>query len=144
MSVAASLDVGSTLRGASRTVTDVEIALLPAMMGAISPLFHDEPTACAGPMGGRILYGPALLGIAVALTEPFLHDHVIGLVEITGVRFRRPVRLGDTVTATMSISDRRPRSGNKSGDLLSVVDEIRNQDGDVVLTFERLILIKGD
>jgi acyl dehydratase len=142
MSVEATLDVGSTLRGASRTVTDVEIALLPAMMGAISPLFHDEPTARAGPMGGRILYGPALLGIAVALTEPFLHNHVIGLVEITGVRFRRPVKLGDTVTATMSIRDRRPRGG-KSGDLLSVVDEICNQDGDVVLTFERLILIKG-
>jgi oxepin-CoA hydrolase/3-oxo-5,6-dehydrosuberyl-CoA semialdehyde dehydrogenase len=143
MSGKVSLDVGRTLRGASRTVTDVEIALLPAIMGAISPLFHDEPTARAGRMGGRILYGPALLGISVALTEPFLHDQVVGLVEITDVRFRRPVKVGDTVTATMSIRARCPRDG-KPGVLLTIDDEIRNQDGEVVLTFERLILIKGD
>jgi acyl dehydratase len=136
------LDVGVTLQGASRTVTDVEIALLPAMMGAISPLFHDEPTARAGPMGGRVLYGPALLGISVALTEPFLHDQVLGLLEVTGVRFRRPVKAGDTVTASMSIRDRVGREG-KAGEVITVEDEVRNQDGDVVLTFERRILIKG-
>jgi acyl dehydratase len=137
------LDAGVTLQGASRTVTDVEIALLPAMMGAISPLFHDEPTARAGSMGGRILYGPALLGISVALTEPFLHDQVLALVELTDVRFRRPVRVGDTVTAAMSIIDRMAREG-KAGELLTIHDEIRNQDGDIVLSFKRMILIRGD
>ncbi len=55
-------------------------------------------------MGGRILYGPALLGIAVALTEPLLKDHVVGLMEIQSVRFRRPVKTGDTVTARLSVT----------------------------------------
>jgi len=53
--VTLSLGPGTRLEGRSRTITDAEIAFLPALMGAVSPLFHDEVTAKAGPMGGRIL-----------------------------------------------------------------------------------------
>jgi acyl dehydratase len=132
---------GESVNSGSRTITDVEIALLPAMMGAISPLFHDEPTAQASRMKGRVLYGPALLGIAVALTEPLLHDEVIGLVEVSRVKFRRPVHVGDTVTTKMTVTGRHKREG-RSGQLISVRDEVTNQHGDVVLDFERTILIK--
>ena len=76
----ATLDIGTELMGSSRTITDAEIALLPAMMGAINALFHDEEAARRGPMGRRILYGPALLGISIAGTEHLLHDWVLGLV----------------------------------------------------------------
>ena len=63
-------------------------------------------------MGGRILYGPALLGIAIALTEPLLHDRVMGLVELRSVRFRRPVRSGATITASLTVhATARPREG---------------------------------
>ena len=86
------LAIGARLQGGSRTITDAEIAFLPALMGAISPLFHDDVRARNSPMGGRILYGPALLGIAIALTEPLLHHRAMGLVELRTVRFRRPVR----------------------------------------------------
>ena len=37
--------VGADLVGGSRTVTDAEIAFLPALMGATNALFHDEVTA---------------------------------------------------------------------------------------------------
>ena len=39
------LAVGARLQGGSRTITDAEIAFLPALMGAISPLFHDDVRA---------------------------------------------------------------------------------------------------
>jgi acyl dehydratase len=131
---------GQVLHGQSRTVTDAEIAFLPALMGAINPLFHDEVTAKAGPMGTRILYGPALLGISIALTEHLLRGRVVGLVEITSVRFRRPVRSGDTVTAALTVRSCDERAG-KSGLLLSVDDEVHNQDGELVLSFARSIKI---
>jgi acyl dehydratase len=133
--------VGTILQGRSRTVTDAEIAFLPAIMGAISPLFHDEVAACESPMQGRILYGPALLGIAVALTEDQLRDHVIGLRGVDKVRFRKPVRVGDTITASFAV---RSCSGRDRGLglLLEVEDTVVNQTGEVVLTFERSIIIK--
>jgi len=132
---------GATFKGGSRTVTDAEIAFLPALMGATHPLFHDEVTARASPMGGRVLYGPALLGIAVALTEHLLSARVMGLMEIQSVRFRRPVRPGDTVTATLSVTSIQPRTG-KPGSLLTTQDAVTNQNGETVMTFSRLILVR--
>lgn len=131
---------GTVLQGGRRTITDAEIAMLPALMGAINPLFHDEISARASGMGRRVLYGPALLGIAIALTEPFIKDRVMGLVEISSVRFRRPVGSGDTVQAALRVQDCTPRDG-KPGLMLSTEDEVTNQDGVVVLTFARRILI---
>ena len=142
MSVATdTLEAGTSLTGASRTITDAEIALLPAIMGAISPLFHDEETARQTKLGRRVLYGPALLGIAIACTEPLLHDHVIALVAITDVRFTRAVGVGDTVTASLTITERQAKP-DKPGDLLFVADVVRNQRDEVVLEFCRVVMVK--
>jgi acyl dehydratase len=132
--------VGSVGSGGSRTITDAEIAFLPALMGAISPLFHDEVTA-TDHMGGRILYGPALLGISVALTEPILRDRVVALVGIDALRFRVPVRAGDTVTAEFTVRDSSIQPG-KPHVLLHLDDEVRNQRGETVLTFSRAVLLR--
>ena len=135
------LEKGDRLRGGSRTITDAEIAMLPAMMGAINPLFHDEETAKAGKLGRRVLYGPALLGIAVAGTEPLLKDVVVGLLGMTDVKFRSPVGVGDTVTPTLVVEDRIAKP-DKAGDLLLTRDEVHNQDGVLVLEFRRTIMVR--
>ncbi len=136
------LSVGSVHPGASRTITDVEVAMLPALMGAISPLFHDAEAASKGELGRRVLYGPALLGIAIAATEPILRPAVIALLGITDVRFLRPVGVGDTVTASFTVTARRVRVG-KPGDVLSVHDEVHNQLGEQVLEFVRNMLVRS-
>lgn len=135
------LEVGTSARGSSRTITDAEIAFLPALMGAMNPLFHDEETARAGRIGRRILYGPALLGIAVAGTEPLLHDVVLGLLGITDVRFHAPVGVGDTVTPTLVVEEH-VNKPDKAGDLLLVRDEVHNQTGLLVLSFRRTIMVR--
>jgi acyl dehydratase len=135
------LSVGARIQGNARTITDAEIALLPAIMGAINPLFHDEESARRGPLGRRVLYGPALLGIAIAGTEPLIHDHLIGLVGITDVRFHKPVGVGDTITPVITIVERIEKPASR-GDLLLVTDEVMNQDETVVLTFARTIMVK--
>jgi acyl dehydratase len=132
---------GFEVVGSSRTITDAEIALLPALMGVINPLFHDEETQKRSAFGRRILYGPALLGISVACTEPFIRDAVIALVGIDDVRFRRPVGAGDTITPWFRVLERRTRPG-EDGDLIFVEDSVRNQDADVVLTFRRVIKVR--
>lgn len=136
------LAVGDALRGGSRTVTDAEIALLPAFMGAINPLFHDEETARQGPLGGRVLYGPALLGIAIALTESLFGRYALGLVSLTDVRFRRPVRSGDTVSATVTVTGREPSRTRHAG-RVTVEDEVTNQRGEAVLHFSRTLMLRS-
>lgn len=143
----AGLEIGQRLIGGRRTITDAEVSLLPAYMGAINALFHDEVTASETPLGGRVLYGPALLGIAIALTEPLLHDHVIALRLVTDVRFRAPVHPGDTVHATAMVAGLRDRDrdgGRGASALLTTQDSVENQHGDVVLTFSREIVVRRD
>jgi acyl dehydratase len=136
-----SLEVGSVLTGNARTITDAEVALLPAMMGAINALFHDEESARNSAMGRRILYGPALLGISIAGTEHLLHDAVLGLIGITDMRFRSPVGVGDTVTPTLTVTDRIAKP-DKAGDLLLTNDEVHNQSGVLVLEFRRTVMVR--
>lgn len=135
------LQVGASFTGGGRTITDAEVALLPALMGAINPLFHDEEAAKRSPFGRRVLYGPALLGIAVAATEGFLRDRVVGLMGVDQLRFHQPVGVGDTVTASAIVVDRIEKP-ERAGDVLVVSDEVRNQEGTLVLSFRRTIMIR--
>jgi acyl dehydratase len=135
------LDVGFRATGRARTITDAEIALLPAMMGAMNPLFHDEETARHTKVGRRILYGPALLGIAIAGTEHLVHDIVIGLIGITDIRFRAAVGSGDTVTPSLTVCELLPKP-DKAGDLVVVDDTVHNQNGVLVLEFRRTIMVQ--
>ena len=134
------LAVGAEIVGGSRTVTDAEISLLPAFMGAISPLFHDEVTASKGPMGRRILYGPALLGIAIALTEPCFKSSAMGLRGLTDVNFLGPVGVGDTVTARLVVVALDQRD-DRPGGRVTVDDEVHDQGGRLVLRFRRVLLL---
>jgi acyl dehydratase len=65
----------------------------------------------------------------------------MALVGLTDVRFRRAVGAGDTVTASLTVLERRPRP-EKPGDMLVVEDEVRNQDGELVLEFRRTIMVR--
>ncbi len=132
--------LGERLTGASRTVTDLEIALLPTVMGALNPLFLDEETARQSTHGGRILYGPALLGIAIGLTEEIVRGTLVGLLGIDRLRFARSVRAGDTITAHAEVIGLRPTSRPERG-ILQLRDWVTNQRGETVLELERSILL---
>jgi oxepin-CoA hydrolase/3-oxo-5,6-dehydrosuberyl-CoA semialdehyde dehydrogenase len=136
------LVVGQTLTGGSRTITDAEIAFLPALMGASSPLFHDEVTARTSRMGRRILYGPALLGISIALTEHLFKSTARGLVGLTDVSFLAPVGSGDTITARLTVAETHTRH-DRAGGKAVVNDEVVNQEGVLVLRFTRSLLLAG-
>lgn len=135
------LEVGEVLTGGARTITDAEVALLPAVMGVTSPLFHDEEAASRGRFGGRVLYGPAVLGIAIGLTEPLFHESALGLVSLDRVRFRAPVKVGDTITARLTVSELSPSSTRPAG-RVTVSDTIVNQSGETVLEFERVLMLR--
>ena len=135
------LVVGQCFDGASRTITDAEVSFLPLLMGASNPLFHDDVAATASPLGRRVLYGPALLGIAIALTEPLFHDTALGLLGLNEVRFRHGVGVGDTVTAQLEVAELRERPGQLGG--IAVLDDrLEDQRGVCALEFRRTIMIR--
>ena len=131
---------GQSFVGSSRTITDAELSMLACMLGALSPLFLDEEHARQTVHGGRILYGPAVLGIAIGLTESVIHGTVMALLGIDEVRFRRSVRAGDTITTRTDVVETRPSAEGGRG-IIRVKDTVTNQRGELVLEFWRSILV---
>lgn len=132
---------GLRYTGTARTITDAEIALLPAIMGAISPLFHDEVSAQRGPLGGRVLYGPAVLGIVIALTESSLHDLALGLLGIDALRFLKPVRSGETITAHFEV-DNVKFTSDPGRAVVHLSDWAVNEREERVIEFKRTVMVR--
>lgn len=122
----------------SRTVTETDVVLFAAVTGDHNPVHMDEVAARASRFGGRIAHGMLTAGLVSAVLGTKLPGPGSIYVGQT-LRFTRPVRIGDTVTARVEVVEvlvekRRVR--------LSTV--CRNQDGERVLEGEATVLVPED
>lgn len=86
----------------TRTVTDRDLHAFAEVTGDDNPLHLDETYAAATNFGGRIAHGMLSAGYISAV----LGKHLPGSGAIylsQSLRFRRPVRIGDAVTARAEV-----------------------------------------
>ena len=88
----------------TRTVTEADVDLFGAVTGDMNPLHFNEEYAKTTVFKGRIAHG--------MLTTSYLSTVLGTKMPGTGsifvsakVRFKAPVRIGDTVTATVTVRD---------------------------------------
>lgn len=134
-------EVGQTYIVGGRTVTETDIVLVASLIGANAPLFLNEEFAKQTPYGTRIAPGELTLSFALAATEPLVHGGLVGLVGIDKVRFRAPVRPGDTINNHVQVITKRPSSRPGRG-IVTFADSVRNQRGEEVATFEHTVLLR--
>ena len=96
------LSVGqSASRG--RTVAEADIAAFAALSGDTNPVHMDEAYAAGTRFKGRIAHGVLSAGyISAALGVDLPGPGAIYLSQ--SLRFRRPVRIGDTVETTVTVA----------------------------------------
>ena len=88
----------------SREVTGADIDAFAEVTGDDNPVHLDEAYAAKTRFGGRIAHGMLSAGyISTVLGSRMPGPGAIYLSQ--SLRFRRPVRIGDTVTATATISE---------------------------------------
>ncbi len=129
------LAVGQTAEFA-KTITDADVTLFAGVTGDFNPVHVDETAAQRSRFGGRIAHGMLSAGIISATIAGKLPGPGSIYLSQT-LRFTAPVRIGDTVTASVSILEiltakRRVR--------LSTV--CRNQNGATVLDGEATVLVE--
>lgn len=98
------IEVGMS-ESVSKTITDADIVLFAGISGDFNPIHIDEEYAKGTLWGGRIAHG----GIAVALISAVLGTKLPGPGSIyisQNLRFLAPIRVGDTVCATVSVSSK--------------------------------------
>jgi 3-hydroxybutyryl-CoA dehydratase len=87
----------------ARTVTGEDLVAFAAVTGDINPVHLDEAYAAQTPFGGRIAHGMLSAGYISAVIGTRLPGP--GAIYVSqALRFRRPVKIGDTVVARAEIT----------------------------------------
>ncbi|MBW1681668.1 MAG: MaoC family dehydratase N-terminal domain-containing protein [Deltaproteobacteria bacterium] len=135
--------VGETFRTPGKTVERGTIDLMIGLAGFTVPLFNDALYAEKSVFGERIAPGRLTLFIMGALEEQMgIYDEtVIALVGIDKVRFKAPLRAGDTIHVEFEVKDLKP---SRKPDRGIMVHRSRcvNQRGEVLVECEAAHLMK--
>ena len=121
----------------SRTISAEDVEGFAAVTGDTNPVHLDEEVARASRFGGRIAHGMLSAGLISAVLGTRLPGPGVIYMGQT-LRFTRPVRIGDTVTARVEVIELVPE---KRRARLSTT--CRNQDGATVLDGEATVLLPG-
>jgi 3-hydroxybutyryl-CoA dehydratase len=128
------LEVGQAAE-MSKTVTETDVVLFAGITGDFNPAHMDEVQASRSRFGGRIAHGMLSAGFISACVAMKLPGP--GTIYLTqSLKFTRPVRIGDTVTARVEVLEwhatrRRAR----------LATTCRNQQGEVVIEGEALVMV---
>lgn len=119
----------------SKTVTEADVVLYAGITGDVNPVHIDHEAARRSIFEGPVAHGMLSAGfISTVLGTRLPGPGTIYLSQ--SLRFAAPVRIGDTVTARVEISELKPE---KRRAVLRT--ECRNQDGNAVITGEAVVLI---
>jgi acyl dehydratase len=122
-----------------RTVTETDIVIHAGQSGDFFPHHIDEEWCKTQPFKKRIAHGTLIFTIAVGLTA-----HVINEVAMTygydRLRFIKPVFIGDTIKASVTISNIKDHKKPGFG-LVTELVEVVNQHNELVMVCEHVLLV---
>ncbi|MGE5491679.1 MAG: MaoC family dehydratase [Actinomycetota bacterium] len=118
----------------AKTVTEADIVLFAGISTDINSVHLDEEFAKTTPFGGRIAHGMLSASfISAALGAKLPGPGTIYLAQ--NLKFKAPVRAGDTVTATVTITEIVPEKKRVKLDTVCTVAGKTVIEGDATVMF---------
>ena len=139
------LNVGDVIaHSLGRTITEMDNVLFSALTMNTQPLHLNEDYAQKhSEFGRRIVNGIFTLGLAVGLTVPELTEGtLVANLGYERVVHPHPMFHGDTLTMTTEVVEKRASRSRPTQGIVRFRHTGRNQDGVVVIEFERTALMK--
>ena len=126
-----------------RTITEMDNVLFSALTMNTQPLHLNEDFAQKhSPFGRRIVNGIFTLGLAVGISVPELTEGtLVANLGYDNVRHPHPMYHGDTLYVESEVLEVRPSRSRPDQGIVRFRHTGRNQDGVVVLEFERTALM---
>jgi 3-hydroxybutyryl-CoA dehydratase len=119
----------------SKTVTEADVVMFAGVTGDFNPAHVDAVAAAKGPFGGRIAHG--MLSASFISTVLAMRLPGPGTIYLSqGLRFLRPVRIGDTVTAKVQVVETMAAKRR-----VRLATWVENQDGEKVVEGEALVMV---
>ena len=125
----------------SKTITEADVILFAGISGDFNPLHMNEEFAKTQMFGKRVVHG----AFSSALISAVVGVHLFGpgaLYASQKVVFKKPVFIGDTLTAVATVTKKYTKEG-KSGTLqfLDVETKVLNQKKEVVTDGEAQVIV---
>ena len=134
-------EVGQVFSTYRRTVTETDLINFTQFAGLRLPIFIDEEYARHhSPHGGRIAPGFLTASVSAGMLESVLGVHTLAGLGIDEMRFKAPVRPGDTLGAEVTIANKKETSNSARG-ILTVRVKVINQRGEAVLEYSTTVLM---
>jgi len=137
-------DIGEKFTTQARTMTEGAMALLEGLTGYCAPFMIDEEYAKTTVFHGRV--GPGrmtllMMGGLIEMSGVFgdIEDGL--LVGINNVKFRNPLRAGDTIRVELEIVEKRETKNPERG-LLIHKETCKNQRDEALVEADVLHLIR--
>ena len=124
------------------TVTEGQI-LDFAMVYDPQPFHIDKIAASKSPYGGLIASGFHTLALAFRMfyQENLITACSLGSPGLDELRWLKPVRPGDTIHVETQVREKRPSQSRADRGILRMLYEVKNQDGEAVMTFIAIHLL---
>jgi acyl dehydratase len=129
----------------TRGVTLTESGIIDFAMSYDPQPFHiDVEAARRSNYGGLIASGfqTLALGFRMVLETGIFRACSMGSPGFDELRWRRPVRPGDTLHVESEVMEKKPSSSRPDRGILRMAYRIKNQNGEEVLTFLSMHLLK--
>jgi acyl dehydratase len=124
-----------------RTVTQADNTWFTLLTMNTHPLHFDEEYAKATEFGRCLVASPLTVAILVGMSVTDVSQKAIANLGWREIRLPAPVFAGDTLYAESEVLDKRESKSRPDAGLVTVRTTGRKQDGTVVCTFERTILV---
>ena len=121
----------------SKTVTLKDIDQFAMITGDTNPIHLDEQYACSTRFGGRIAHGILGAGLISAVLGTRLPGP--GAIYLNqSLRFKAPVRPGDQITASATVTEWNAEKG-----VVKLQTDVVNQDGATVISGEASLIMSA-
>lgn len=132
--------IGETRETLGRTITETDIVLHAGQTGDFFPHHVDAEWCKTQEFKQRIAHGTLIFSVGVGMTAHSINPAALSY-GYDRLRFIKPVFIGDTIHAKVSIKEKREYKTPEHG-IVTEFLEVLNQRNEAVLFCEHLLLVK--
>ena len=126
-----------------KTITEAESHLFCMLTLAVHPLHVDSAffDGTQGPFERPVVAGPHVYSLLLGMSVPDISGRAIANLGTTDLRHTVPVYPGDTLYGASTVTETRPSRSRPEAGIVTVETVGRNQDGVVITSFTRSVLL---
>jgi acyl dehydratase len=133
-------EIGESRSTFGRTITEADIVLHAGQTGDFYPHHMDAEWCRTQEFGQRVAHGTLIFSVGVGMTAGAINP-VAFSYGYDRLRFIKPVFIGDTITCSVTIAEKRDHKRPEQGIVVERLT-VTNQRGEAVLVCDHLLLVE--